>query len=80
MVSRNNDKPATHDSDLSPLYPESSADPETELHKGMSADATVAILAAVLRIFAARGRAIREAREKSEIMCPDTTQSEMEQP
>lgn len=51
-----------------------------EQTEGPSVDATVAILASVLRVFAARGRAIREAREKSGSTCPDTAQSKIDQP
>jgi len=51
----------------------------TEQTENESVDATVGILASVLRVFAARGRAIREAREKSEFTCPDTAQSKIAQ-
>ncbi len=42
--------------------------------------ATVAILASVLRVFAARGRTIREAREKNGFTVPDIAQSTIDQP
>ncbi|MBI5303999.1 MAG: hypothetical protein HY868_17825 [Chloroflexi bacterium] len=41
--------------------------PQDEKNEETEVDLTVEILADVLRIFAARGRAIREAREKSDL-------------
>jgi hypothetical protein len=51
----------------------------TEQTESESVDATVGILASVLRVFAARGRAIREARERSGFTCSDTAQSKIDQ-
>ena len=78
MTVHANDTDLTSNSDADRSSPEQAADCQIEQPEGASTDATDAILTAVLRVFAARGRAIREERARREMLQPESVRADQE--
>lgn len=78
MTSHASDMDPTHDSHTNRSSSERVTDGQIEQPECAAPDATDEILVAVIRVFAARGRAIREERARRGKVCPESVPADQD--